>query len=501
MEDRLHKLEHDLSDLKSLPDKIKDFVLESVHIRLEEWLHNTLTISCITEEIERRYRRTKSDMAEYTKEHRRIDKEIDSVREQLSLNFTDICKVKNFMEDILTDLKLKAYAGDVHRLERAMEDKSSWDALNALDEKMKQKASNSELAEVKHRLEEAKQMTSDVYETKAEAKISMKKMEERVKVMMNEYATKEELRTLVHAMAIKVKGLEEEFEGIKRGEDLREESLRTDVAKIRKDFGDCVRQFQFERLQNEIVGKAAKRELDEFMEESRPKMDGFRHDISRMKVGLEAQEKVIGRFDELLLEKASKTDLVIMKESFSQLTAAKQQDRIKNLEEAVSGHEKRIEWASKELKIILKSFTDENPSKLSIESEIKLLKSDIFDLETRISYKADCSDILEKLERKASWEDFSHLAESIETVHVQTKLLASQMSLLVQKKKNLRANSHKKFTKKLVDFVVTSNPTLDDEPSANIRNFVRLPQTNEASRSRIPTPHKRFLNTATALYS
>ena len=67
MEQRVEKLEKKVEELSLSGENIKKYVLDSVKVQLEEWLHDTLTISCITEEIERRYKRTRSDMAEYTR--------------------------------------------------------------------------------------------------------------------------------------------------------------------------------------------------------------------------------------------------------------------------------------------------------------------------------------------------------------------------------------------------------------------------------------------------
>ena len=125
MEERLRKIEKKLEETVTDSEKIKEYVLGSVKIQLEEWLHDTLTISCITEEIERRYKRTRNDMAEYTKDHKKLEKEIENSKEPINENFTDICKIKNFLQDLVLDIKLKAYHGDLQRLERIVDEKST----------------------------------------------------------------------------------------------------------------------------------------------------------------------------------------------------------------------------------------------------------------------------------------------------------------------------------------------------------------------------------------
>ena len=51
----------------------------------------------------------------------------------------------HFFEDILTDLKLKAYSGDVQRIERALEDKCDWDFAHTLSEKLPKYAKTEDL--------------------------------------------------------------------------------------------------------------------------------------------------------------------------------------------------------------------------------------------------------------------------------------------------------------------------------------------------------------------
>ena len=102
--------------------------------------------------------------------------------------------------------------------------------------------------------------------------------------------------------------------------------------------------------------------------------------------------------------------------------------------------------------------------------------------------------MLENLEKKASWEDFSHLAESIETVNMQTKLLASQISFICNHEKSTRASSHAKITKKLVNIVLNSKPILDESPSIHLKTFTKFPQATEMIKSRANTPKKKFFS-------
>lgn len=493
MELRMLKLEKRIAELDIHEEHIKNIVLDSVHKHLEEWLHDTLTISCITEEIERRYKRTKSDMAEYNKVHRKFEASILEVKEEIKTNFSDICKLKNFIDDLIIDLKLKAYHGDVQRLERILEEKCSWDYAINITKQLGTFAKTDDISEVQTDLNSFKEKIVAEYFLKEEAKKLLKQTENKLRGLLDDHTTKEETRMVINNMHRKFEDTQKEIEEIRNLEVRNEEERKKEFTKIRADFSDNVKNYQYERLRREVETKATKVELEKFMGENMPKITEFTIEFRKIKKCMDEQEKALLRLDEIILNKASKVDLILMKESFSDLPLAKQQERIKVLSISVQRLQSQTECLENDFNEI-SSILDASSQKISLENEVVMMKQHLLDIEDKLTYKADISETLQNFEKKASWEDFSQLVESIETVHMQTKLLASQISLMLPTKKSIRASSHTKLTRKLVDIVLNSKPTIEDFPSTRLKTFINLPLT-DLPKSRSHTPKKKFFNT------
>jgi chromosome segregation ATPase len=499
MEAYINSIEKSLStsDL-AYSEQLKDFVLSSVKSQLEDWLNNTLTISCISEEIERRYKINKSDIYESNREIKRLERELESCRDQNKQNFTELCKMRLFLDDILTDLRLKAYQGDLEKVSRSLEDKCSWDFAQDILNKTRSFATTSTLESLQTVHEQFKEKVSKEFELKKDSASSLERLEKKIMSLMTGFISRDELRSNSSNFTIRISGVQEEFLALKKEAKMMEENLKKEVLKIRNDYSDVIRQFQFDRLKKELDGKTSKVDFDGFIQENLPKITEYSQELKRVNRFIEDQEKAITRIDEIICDKASKLDLKKLKDSFYEFPAKLMEAEIKKLKDSCSSLAIKTKEISEDMKEMFQSLEESGSNKINYDTRLNLIKTELRDIENRLSCKAEISDVLEYLERKASWEDYAHLAESIETVHVQTKLLAAQL-MSVKPTSSKKASSQKKITKKLVDIVVSSRPATDESPSTQLKHFIKFPPTPDILRSRACTPNKRFTNFCNSL--
>lgn len=338
-----------------------------------------------------------------------------------------------------------------------------------------------------------KEQVKEQYFLRDEAKVSLKTMQKKLKNLMSEHTTKEETRTLISKVYAKLSENDEKLDEFRKNDLTRVDDYKKGILKLRADFSDNVKQFQFERLQKDLATKATKQELENFLGEHIPKIAEFNKEFLKIKSTLEHQDKAMIRLDEIILEKASKLDFILLKDSLSDLSESFHINQMKQLSLTSLNQQKQLDTLTKNFNNFKADF--ENPNKLSLESEIMLIKMNLNEIENKLSYKAELSEVLEKFEDKASWDDFSHLAESIESVHLQTKLLASQFSVMMPKPQS-RAASQSKIMKKLIDMVMVSRPTLEDTPTSHMKTFTKFPPTPDYFRSRVGTPKKKFFCSA-----
>lgn len=500
MEDELEETidQPPIPDLLS-SDNLKDIVLANVKLELEDWLNKTLTISCISEEIERRYKINKTDIYECNKHIKRLERELEHSKEQNRLNFSEICKMQLLFEDILTDLRLKAYQGDLDKANREIDEKCSNQVVEDMLNTMKNLVTTAQYQNLTQSLEDFKEKVVKEYEPKKEIFSTFEKLEKKMLSLMSGFISRDELRSNSNNFTIKIAGIHEETQKIKREEKVFEENLMKELLKIRNDFSDCARQYQLDRLKREIDSKTSKLEFDNFIVENLPKISEYSLEFKKVNKFIEDQEKAILRIDEIICEKASKVDLRYLKDSFNDFPAKQQAETIKDLIKTVNSVDSKVEKIRKEMSELFNTLEESGSTKINYDTRISLIKSEIRDLENQISYKADTNEVLEYLERKASWEDFSHLSESIELVHVQNKILAAQIAHLLPTSHTKKAQSQKKITKKLVDIVISAKPTIDESPSTQLKNFIKFPPTPEALKSRSCTPHRRLTPYCTTL--
>lgn len=499
MEVQTDPIEQETSPIQLDSEKIKETIIATVKSELEDWMNKTLTISCISEEIERRYKINKNDIYECSKEIKRLERELNLTKEQNRMNFTEICKMQLLFEDILTDLRLKAYQGDLERANREISEKCSIKTAEEIQNTLKTLTTNTQFKALQQALDEFKDKVVKEYEPKKEIFNTFERLEKKMLSLMSGFISRDELRLNSNNLTIRIAGIHEETLKIKRDEKSFEENLMKEVSKIRTDFSDCARQFQLERLKKEIDKKTSKVEFDEFITENLPKISEYSLEFKKVNNFIEQQEKAILRIDEIICEKASKLDLRFLRESFNDFPAKQQGEAIQKLLASFKSIDLKIEHIGKQVNELYDILEESGASKAGYETRMGLIKSELQDLENRVTYKADRNEVLEYLERKASWEDFTHLSESIETVHMQNKILAAQISYLLPPGQTKKVQSQKKITKKLVDIVISSRPTIDDSPSAQLKNFIKFPQTPDLLKSRSCTPHRRFTNNCTSL--
>ena len=133
-------------------ESLSESLMKNIKNNVDELFSNSLTVNCIKEEMERRYKRSRLDLAEFVKEYKKSEKDIRENQEKLNSFSEEFNKLKLFLSDIVTDLKLKAYTGDLNRLERLLDGKFPASTGNELVEQMKLRAKHEDLVKTQEEI-------------------------------------------------------------------------------------------------------------------------------------------------------------------------------------------------------------------------------------------------------------------------------------------------------------------------------------------------------------
>mmetsp|Transcript_23670 Transcript_23670/g.23426 ORF Transcript_23670/g.23426 Transcript_23670/m.23426 type:complete len:149 (+) Transcript_23670:1125-1571(+) len=141
-----------------------------------------------------------------------------------------------------------------------------------------------------------------------------------------------------------------------------------------------------------------------------------------------------------------------------------------------------------------------------------MIKDQIIELNSILTYKIDKDDVAKSLEEKATVESVKNLSVSIESVHKQMKLLAVQLGAI--QKTFSSSNNDKgstrskrdhfyKITQRLVEYIVRSQPIGDKSVGEEFKSFLRLPETIKVTSPeplRTMTPNNRLLTPHRKIY-
>lgn len=508
---RLRPIEEKLA---SIPGLIK----EALKTGLDEVLSSSLTISCIKEEIDRRYKRSRTELSDFTKDLKKSEKDIKQNSEHLTFLEEDLIKTKNLMADILTDLKLKAYTGDLNRLERLMDTKCSNATATELANQLALMAKSEELKATRVDLNSLKELIDSQYFRRDDGLEQMAKIEESLKLSLENYTTKEQSLKFSQKFYKKFKKSQNATESFTKSLSALQETFDKFSNDIKFELSNKVSYKDVDKMNSELAIRVTKADLNKYLGQINPKISGFESELGTFNRVLREQEQAMLRLDEVLLGKASKLETHDLYQKVNQISKHSQIEY--KIDEMIAKMQKTQETSEdlqsemRKIKLEFGEILTYYSKKANDGIEIKFLKELMLDMQTNISYKADRTEFLNYLEQKAGWGDFTHLTQSLESVHRQIKLLAVQVGALEKittpggKLRNAERTQREYFnriTNRLVNYVVSSKPTTDENPvPEELKAFLKLPETPKVKDhiKRISTPHRRthhsfdFLNNA-----
>lgn len=513
-------------EINLLDASLKSLIIETVRDNIDELLPRTLTISCIREEIERQYKRSKADLNDYMKQQRNLSHDIKDVFNKTQACFEDIQKLHVCIDDLTSEVKYKAYQIDLIRLQNEVTYLCPLSYAQQLAAEIRSLAKAEDLIKTDETIARVEKELRETFISKIEVNTHIKNIKDEFYRLFHGYAKIEQLDKLYENFQKKI---EHNYKVIELHEEENRKDLdnfRLSVEKIETDLKACSTKIEMQSIINLLNSKVSQVDFNELHNQVKPRIDEFQKMLQTFEYTIRQQESVLGRFDEIILDKASKFDVL----------------KISKRLDAVSNHansEIKIDEIVTKLNLIVAERGEKEEIMRSIQTQIidisekltrrandsidiKMIKEKIFEIVNQLSCKIDRSEILKTLEEKAGMKDINSLTYSIEAVHNQIKLLAVQFGTMQKKFTDYSRNDGRskkdnfyKITQKLVDYIVVSKPTGEESPISNqLKSFIKLPDrltpelhrnlpdrlTPEPPRmiitpsSRIMTPHRRNYN-------
>jgi len=332
----------------------------------------------------------------------------------------DINFIRASMTDFASEIAQKVSVKDISRLSDKIATLCPLHYAQSLDLEVKLKAPMANLLEHEKRLEAIASEIRGKYAQKEKTQQELQRIEEKLETSLSHYVTSQYFSRITMEMQKTSEFLRHKIEEStgelrRRGLTMREEAeqMRRDVdAKasvamyqdLRRIVNGCASTAQVEALAGQVLGFGKT-------------VEGFR---GHMGSCLEAQDKVLQRYDELILEKASKVD---MKELDMRLKAISRhidfERRVDSMEMQITSFlalTKQQTEAVASLASQVDSFSVAIQNVKSEKREIAMMKCTVQDLTEALSSKADKALLSELRDDKAGAVEVARLSKALEVM-------------------------------------------------------------------------------------
>lgn len=332
----------------------------------------------------------------------------------------DINFIRTSLSDLTAEMSLKSSVKDISRLSDKISTLCPLHYAQSLELELKLKAPMGSLIEHEKRLDAAISEIRGQYAKKEQTHQELQLLDEKLEAGLSRCVTSQYFSRITLEMQKTSEFLRHKIEEStgelrRRGVGMREEleQMRKDVdAKasvamyqdLKRIVNTCASVTQVETLAGQVLGFGKS-------------IEGFRAHLGG---SLEAQDKVLQRYDELILEKASKVDF---KELDMRLKAISRhidfERRVDSMELQINSFltlakQHTVDVSS--LSSQVDSFSKTIQNVKSEKREIAMLKSTLQDLMETIGTKADKTLISELRDHKAGAEEVARISKSLEVM-------------------------------------------------------------------------------------
>ena len=354
---------------------------------------------------------------------RKLEK--DSSR--VSGSIDQIAGISDRVEELTTEVRLKASQKEINAVENRFNFVCTSSQAQRMQLSIDDKASTREVTEVQEAVNEWKEAVSKDFCLKSDLQQEVDRMNTEWKAQAAEFAKESDCvkRDNGADRALKLMNKHFSLEVTALAHRLAETAAA--VSQLDSRVMSKPPEPEVSSLKEMIGGfcttadlEAVKANVSTIIETWEARVNGFRETIA-------GQERVLARYDEVLLEKASKLDCL---EVSSHVKALLQLD----LETRLSDLARRSKDTSDACKLLTDRVTTAEGSVADAVQTVKGLKCDrkdiaflkerVMDMEEQLLMKADRVDLIGMLERKASCEDVQTTLQSIDILHRLLKMSA-----------------------------------------------------------------------------
>ncbi|CAG9310375.1 unnamed protein product [Blepharisma stoltei] len=483
MEDRITHIENRLSKISQLlkEGSLKNQIVDIIKTEIDGWIAGTLTVSCIKEEIERRYKRNRSELSEFITAFQNSQAEIKISLEKVSNFSKDIRNLKDTVEDMSYDLKEKAGKTEIYKIEKEIKDLCTNSYAKILTEGINNCAKVADFNKIYAEISQLRVKIDQDYSLLSNMKGNIKVLERFSKDVLDEFITKEDLVNFGSKMNKKWNESDAAIQDMNWKLSISVDQMKELIEQNKKMIEDKISKKNWEEFKFEVEGKVSKVELAKNLSEVSAKIIDFQNEIAVFNRVQQEQEQAILKLDETLAEKAPKSDFKILTQKCASISTNLEFEkkvneligRVDELADTSEARDLQFMRLERELSEMFVFYSRKNND----SSDIKFIKDLILELQTEISYKADRSEIMKHLDQKSTYVEYAKANYGLESIHKFIKMLAIQIgtiqrsfmsSIPVRGSEKAQRDYFAKTTQKLIEYILCSKLNQEDSPLPDV---------------------------------
>ena len=444
-----HGKEYEVSLLETLKKEIRKEVIEEVkRMKASEAEETRIWQDSLQENLYRVYdqvEENKTNLESVTGEYANSKAELEKLLEQCPKDHASLEEVK---EQIAT----KAESSEMNMVLSRLNNFVTFTEFDELSEKITKLASLNELNRLKNEVNNLQSQLKALPTTESLQKLN-DSLSSYTEQLFFKCLKKEDFEEKHREILSKSDNLDNRIESFRTKTNTEIKKVNYKVDGLDRNLKSKPWKQDLSLLQNEVYTKVSFGDIADLKEFVSSKISVFGENITSFSKSIEYFEKALARFDEVILQKASKDDFKVFKQHSTNFALKEQVNSdLNELKLTISGLDSKNEENLRHIQNLKEQLLNqpfaEQPKK-NEDKNLNALVSELEEIREEVKFKADKSEVYTLADHTGNKKDLEELKKQVEKVtinfHQSVAILAESIKTMLRKPDTLGSRNNRRL--------------------------------------------------------
>jgi len=444
-----HGKEYEVSLLETLKKEIRKEVIEEVkRMKASEAEETRIWQDSLQENLYRVYdqvEENKTNLESVTGEYANSKAELEKLLEQCPKDHASLEEVK---EQVAT----KAESSEMNMVLSRLNNFVTFTEFDELSEKITKLASLNELNRLKNEVNNLQSQLKALPTTESLQKLN-DSLSSYTEQLFFKCLKKEDFEEKHREILSKSDNLDNRIESFRTKTSTEIKKVNYKVDGLDRNLKSKPWKQDLSLLQNEVYTKVSFGDIADLKEFVSSKISVFGENITSFSKSIEYFEKALARFDEVILQKASKDDFKVFKQHSTNFALKEQVNSdLNELKLTISGLDSKNEENLRHIQNLKEQLLNqpfaEQPKK-NEDKNLNALVSELEEIREEVKFKADKSEVYTLADHTGNKKDVEQLKKQVEKVtinfHQSVAILAESIKTMLRKPDTLGSRNNRRL--------------------------------------------------------